>query len=216
VLLLLFRLLPQPTLAFGCLPAAELPETFRLLAVALVPGPWREHTTTAIPVTSPGRKPVGASRGARGNDKLTLSRGSWLLPLGPPEGLLISPSGILVPREAPPAVPFRRRFLQYTQPASGSPAQGCARNLPLVQTSGLAGARSDPRKREGNEEGDELEFVHPSKETILRKETSEVAEELHAVIWYRPAYRNRLPFLSRSHPEPTTAGKMHFMERLPS
>ena len=205
VLLLLLRLKPQLTLAFGRLPAAELPETFRLLAVALVPRTRWKHTTTAIPMTSPGRKPVGASRGAGGNDKLTLSRGSWLLPLGPPEGLLISPSGILVPREAPPAVPFRRRFLQHTQPASGSPAQGCARNLLLVQTSGLVGARPDPRKREGNEEGDELDLFLPSKETRPAKETSEVDAELHPVNWHHPAYRLRLPFLYRSHGGPPRA-----------
>ena len=188
VLLLLLRLKPQLSLAFGRLPAAELPETFRFLAVTLVPRTRWKHTTTAIPVTSPGRKPVGASRGVGGNDKLTLSRGSWLLPLGPPEGLLISPSGILVPREAPPAVPFRRRFLQYTQPASGSPAQGCTRNLPLVPTSGLARARPYSRKREENEEGDELDLFLPSKETLPAKETSEVDAELHPGNWYHPAY----------------------------
>ena len=43
-----------------------------------------------------------------------------------------------------------------------------------------------------------MELVHLSKETIPRKETSEVDEKLHPVNWYRPACRNRLPFRCRS------------------
>jgi hypothetical protein len=52
---------------------------------------------------------------------------------------------------------------------------------PLIQ--GLViGVLSDS-KREGNEEGDQFEILHPSKETISPKETSEVDEKLQPVNW---------------------------------
>lgn len=48
-------------------------------------------------------------------------------------------------------------------------------------------ARTDSKKTEGNEEVDELERAHLSKETNSGKEDSEVDAELHSVNWYHPA-----------------------------
>ncbi len=59
---------------------------------------------------------------------------------------------------------------------------------PLVQAF-VIGALSESRKGEGNEEGDQLELIHLSKDTIPQKETGEVDKKLHPVNWYRPARR---------------------------
>ncbi len=154
-------------------------------------------------MTSPWRKPVGPTRGWRGNDKLILSLGSWLLPLGPPEGLAFSPSGTFLLRDALPVVPCWRGRVHYTPAACNPPLAGRRLPSPLVQGF-VIGVLSDSQKGEGNEEGNELDFLHPSKETIPRKETSEVDEKLHPINWYRPACRYRLPFLCRSHHLPGT------------
>ena len=57
---------------------------------------------------------------------------------------------------------------------------------PLIQAF-VIGVLSESRKGEGNKEGDQLVLVHLSKDTIPRKETSEVDQKLHPVSWYRPA-----------------------------
>ena len=85
-------------------------------------------------------------------------------------------------------VPCWRRLVHYTPAACDPPTAGVRLPSPLVQAF-VIGALSESRKGEGNEEGDQLEFVHLSKETIPRKETSEVDEKLHPVNWYRPACR---------------------------
>ena len=97
--------------------------------------------------------------------------------MGPPEGLTFSPSGTFVLRDALPVVPCWRGLVQYTPAACDPPATGVRLPSPLVQGF-VIGALSDSEKGEGNEEGDELEFVEPSKETSPRKEISEVDEEL--------------------------------------
>jgi hypothetical protein len=140
---------------------------------------------------------VGSRRGWRGNDKLILSLGSWLLPVGPPEGLDHSPSGTFLLRDALPVVPCWRGRIHYT-PAVCDPPTAEVR-LPSPRIQGFViGVLSDSKSSEGNEEGDQFEFVHLSKETIPRKETSEVDKKLHPVSWHRPACRNRLPFRCRS------------------
>ena len=72
-------------------------------------------------------------RGWRGNDKLILSLGSWLLPLGPPEGLAFSPSGTFLLRDALPVVPCWRRLVHYTPAACDPPTAGVRLPSPLVQ-----------------------------------------------------------------------------------
>lgn len=83
-------------------------------------------------------------------------------------------------------VPCWRRRVHYTPAACDPPLAGVRRASPPVPGF-VIGVLSDPKKGEGNEEGDQLDLPHPSKETILRKETSEVDEKLHPVNWYRPA-----------------------------
>jgi hypothetical protein len=161
-------------LAFGRLPAAKLPETFRLPAVALVPRPRQKHATTALPVTSPQRKPVGARRGRRGGDKLLLSQGRWYSRWGRPRGW---PSALRAPfrlLDAPPAVPFRRQLVQYTRNAFAP--SGAA----IPQGPWSSSRRFPPRaagvnkQGEGNEEGDGLELARSWKDTHLpRKPTPE-------------------------------------------
>ena len=120
---------------------------------------------------------MGPRRVWWGNDKLILSLGSWLLPSGTfcyGTHFPWSPAGDGVSTiHRPPAIRFW-------------PGSTC--HLPLVPGF-VIGVPSDAKKREGNEEGDQLELLHPSKETIPRKETSEVDEKLHPVNWYRPACR---------------------------
>jgi hypothetical protein len=139
-------------------------------------------------MTSPLRKPAGARRGWRGNDKLILSLGSWLLPVGPPEGLAFSPSGIFLLRDALPVVPCWRWRIHYTPGVCDPATAGVRLPSPLVQRF-VIGALSESRKGEGNKEGDQLELIHLSKETIPRKETGEVDKKLHPISWYRPACR---------------------------
>ena len=117
--------------------------------------------------------------------------------MGLPEGLDHSPSGTFLLRDALPVVPRWRWIVHYTPAACDPPTAGVRLPSPLVHAF-VIGALSDSKKREGNEEGDELEFLHLSKETIPRKETSEVDKKLYPVSWYRPACRNRLPFRCRS------------------
>ena len=74
-------------------------------------------------------------------------------------------------------VPCWRKLVYYTPAACDPPTAGVRLPSPLVHAF-VIGALSDSKKREGNEEGDELEFLHLSKETIPRKETSEVDEEV--------------------------------------
>ena len=94
-------------------------------------------------------------------------------------------------------VPCWRRRVHYTPAACDPPLARVRLPSPLVPGF-VIGVLSDSKKREGNEEGDQLDLLHPSKETIPPKETSEVNDELHPVNWYRSACRYRLPFLCRS------------------
>jgi len=64
VLLPLFRLLPQLTLTFdACQPRSNRRHSGSGSSVDS--RPRREHTATAVAVTSPLRKPAGARRGSR-------------------------------------------------------------------------------------------------------------------------------------------------------
>jgi len=108
--------------------------------------------------------------------------------VGPPEGLDHSPSGTFLLRDALPVVPCWRGRVHYTPAAYDPPRAGVRLPSPLVQAF-VIGALSESRKGEGNEEGDQLELVHLSKETIPRKETAVVDKKLHPVSWYRPACR---------------------------
>lgn len=84
--------------------------------------------------------------------------------------------------------PLLARRIHYTPPVCDPPTARV--RLPSPQIQGIvSGVLSDSKKSEGNEEGDQLELVHLSKETISRKETSEVDEKLHPINWYHPACR---------------------------
>lgn len=103
VLLPLFRFLPPPPLTLGRLPAAQLAEALRFLAVALIPGPWQKLAATALPVTSPRREPTPARRTPGRGAMLFSSHGRWCSRWGRPRDWL-SPSGTFVLTNLPPAV----------------------------------------------------------------------------------------------------------------
>ena len=117
--------------------------------------------------------------------------------MGPPEGLDHSPSGTFLLRDALPVVPCWRGRIHYTQAACDPPTARVRLSSPQIH--GFVIGVLSEAKREGNEEGNQLEFVHLPKETNPPKETGEVDQNLPPVTWYRPASRNRLPFRCRSH-----------------
>ena len=113
-------------MAFSCLPAVQQLETFWILAVELVPHPWRKDATTVFPVTSPRRKSTGARRGSRGSDKLFMSHGRCYSRWGRPRDWPLVPRAFFC---CPTRVlrwsrgPFHRdRWYQYTPYAPGQPA----------------------------------------------------------------------------------------------
>jgi hypothetical protein len=155
-------------------------------------------------MTSPLRKPVGARRGSRGNDKLILSLGSCNSPWGRPKDWPLVLRALFCYGTHFPWSPAGDGSSTIHRPPAIRLRLGCACPLPCFTPSSSAFCPS--RKREGNEEGDQLEFVHLSKETIPPKDTSEVDEKLHPVSWYRPARPDRLPFRCRSQ-HGRTAGR---------
>ena len=156
-------------------------------------------------MTSPWRKPVGPRRGRRGNDKLILSLGSWLLPSGPPEGLAFSPSGTFLLRDALPVVPCWRRRVHYTPAACDPPLAGVRLPSPLVQGC-VIGALSDS-KRKGRKRGrrpigspSPFEGDHSTEENQRSRREATPGQLVPSCL------PNRLPFLCRSQPIPVAFG----------
>ena len=186
MLLSLLRLAARPTLALGGLPAAQQPEAFWLLAVALVPRPRQKNATTASPVTNPRRKPAGPRRAPTGSGKLFLSHGRWCSRRGRPRDWPLVPRAPLCGRTRFLRLVLRSltpgSLVQYTQHAPGQPAAShLGTPVTLLNTMGPTDrypcrASSESEKREGNEEEDRLELARPSKETNPRKETAEEKE----------------------------------------
>jgi len=159
VLLPLLRLLPPPALALSRLPAVQLAEAFRLLAVALIPRPRRKRTPTARPVTSPRRKPRGARRTRGRGSMLFASHGRWCSRPGYRDrGFSILPTPWFGLRQE--GVPHLRQ-----------PVTPLSTTRPTGRRVRCAGVPS--RKDEGNREGDGLELARLLKETISSKETTE-------------------------------------------
>ena len=126
MLLSLLRLAARPTLALGGLPAAQQPEAFWLLAVALVPRSRQKNATTAFPVTNPRRKPAGPRRAPTGSGKLFLSHGRWCSRRGRPRDWPLVPRAPLCGRTRFLRLVLRSltpgSLVQYTQHAPGQPA----------------------------------------------------------------------------------------------